>query len=201
MSTEAKRSRAEAAAETVGRLVGVAQRAFAEEGYAAVSLDALAARAGVTRGALHHHFGNKAGLFAAVLRGIDAEIGDELDRVWEAHPDPWTAFRACYHAYLDAVLAPTRRRIVFRDMPAVMGIEGVDLLMNSGFAQLVGDLRALTAAGRIAAADPEALAHLFNGAAMQLAFWAAEGDTDRVTRAHAALDAMFDGVTIGKGPA
>lgn len=196
MSTEAKRSRAEAAAETVTRLVGVAQRAFADEGYGAVSLDALAARAGVTRGALHHHFVNKAGLFAAVLRRIDAEIGEELDRVWEAHPDPWAGFRACYHTYLDAVLEPSRRRIVFRDMPAVMGIEGVDLLMNSGFAQLVKDLRGLIGAGRIVAADPEALAHLFNGAMMQLAFWAAEGDIGRVARAHAAMDAMFDGVTL-----
>jgi AcrR family transcriptional regulator len=194
---EARRSRAEAAAETMARLVGVAQGAFADEGYGAVSLDALAARAGVTRGALHHHFVNKAGLFAAVLRRIDAEIGEDLDRVWAAHPDHWAGFRACYHTYLDAVLAPSRRRIVFRDMPAVMGIEGVDLLMNSGFTQLVNDLRELIGAGRIVGADPEALAHLFNGAVMQLAFWAAEGDAGRVARAHAALDAMFDGVTRG----
>jgi AcrR family transcriptional regulator len=197
MSTDAKRSRAEAAAETVARLVGVAQRAFAEEGYAGVSLDALAAEAGVTRGALHHHFGNKTGLFAAVLRGIDAEIGAEIDGVWAAHEDPWAGFRACYHAYIDAVLEPSRRRIVFRDMPAVMGIEGIDLLMNSGFAQLVEDLQALMVAGRITGTDPEALAHLLNGAAMQLAFWAAEGDEGRRARAHAALELVFDGVTVG----
>jgi AcrR family transcriptional regulator len=196
MSTEGKQGRAAAAAETVARLVAVAHAAFAEEGYGAVSLDALAARAGVTRGALHHHFGNKAGLFRAVIERIDREIGEELDRVWASHPDPWDAFRACYHGYLDAVLEPLRRRIVFRDMPAVMGIEGVDLLMNSGFQQLVDDLRALITAGRIVTADPEALAHLFNGAAMQLAFWAAEGDEARRGRAHAALDAMFDGVTL-----
>lgn len=198
MSTEARRSRADAAAETVARLVGVAQMAFAEEGYGAVSLDGLAARAGVTRGALHHHFVNKAGLFAAVLRRIDTEIGEEIDRVWETHEDPWAGFRASYHTYLDAVLEPSRRRIVFRDMPAVMGIEGVNLLMNSGFAQLVDELRGLIGASRIAGTDPEALAHLINGAAMQLAFWAAEGDAGRVARAHAALDVMFDGVTRGR---
>jgi AcrR family transcriptional regulator len=197
MSTESKRSRAAAAAETVARLVAVAHTAFAEEGYGAVSLDALAARAGVTRGALHHHFGNKAGLFRAVIERIDIEIGEGLDRVWATHGDPWEAFRACYHGYLDAVLEPTRRRIVFRDMPAVMGIEGVDLLMNSGFQQLVEDLRGLIAGGRIVGADPEALAHLFNGAVMQLAFWAAEGDEARRGRAHSALEAVFDGVTLG----
>jgi AcrR family transcriptional regulator len=195
MSTDSKRSRAEAAAETMARLVAVAREAFAEEGYGAVSLDALAARAGVTRGALHHHFGNKAGLFRAVVEQIDAEIGGQLDEVWEAHEDDWAGFRACYHSYLDAVLTPARRRIVFRDMPAVMGLEGIDLLMNSGFAQVVEDLRGLIEARRITAADPEALAHLINGAAMQLAFWAAEGDAARVSRAHAALDAVFEGMT------
>jgi AcrR family transcriptional regulator len=195
MSTGRKQSRAEAAAETVARLVAVAQAAFAEEGYAAVSLDALAARAGVTRGALHHHFGNKAGLFRAVIERIDAEIGAGLDVLWDSREDPWAAFRDCYHAYLDAVLEPARQRILFRDLPAVMGIEGIDLLMNSGFQQLVDELRDLIAAGRITGADPEALAHLFNGAVMQLAFWAAEGDAGRVARAHAALEAMFDGVT------
>lgn len=201
MSTESKRSRAEAAAETMARLVAVARDAFAEEGYAAVSLDALAARAGVTRGALHHHFGNKAGLFRAVILRIDDEIGTQLDAVWAGHADPWAGFRACYHVYLDAVLAPARRRIVFRDMPAVMGLEGIDLLMNSGFQQLVDDLSDLIAAGRIAAIDPEALAHLFNGSVMQLAFWAAEGDGARVAKAHAALDVMFDGVTrMQEGP-
>lgn len=179
----------------MARLVAVAQDAFAEEGYAAVSLDALAARAGVTRGALHHHFVNKTGLFRAVIERIDAEIGTRIDAVWATHDDPWMAFRACYHSYLDAVLEPARRRIVFRDMPAVMGLEGIDLLMNSGFQQLVDDLRDLIAAGRIADTDPEALAHLFNGSVMQLAFWAAEGDSARVAKAHAALEVMFNGVT------
>ncbi len=179
----------------MARLVAVAQDAFAEEGYAAVSLDALAARAGVTRGALHHHFGNKTGLFRAVILRIDVEISAQIDAVWARRTDPWEGFQACYHSYIDAVLEPERRRIVFRDMPAVMGIEGVNLLMNSGFAQIVEDLRGLIAAGRITATDPEALTHLINGAAMQLAFWAAEGDAGRVAKAHAALDVLFDGMT------
>jgi AcrR family transcriptional regulator len=189
--------RARQAAETAERLIAAARTAFAERGFANVSLDALAAETGLTRGALHHHFVNKAGLFAAVLRAIDAEIEAELDAIWARNPDPWEGFRACYHHYLDAALRPDRRRILFQDAPAVMGIEAVDILMNSGLAQTVAAMGELVAEGRIARADPEAMTHLLNGATFQLAFWAAEHGPgeDRLPRAHAALDLVFGGMT------
>ncbi|MES2145676.1 MAG: helix-turn-helix domain-containing protein, partial [Pseudomonadota bacterium] len=112
MSIAAK-SRAEMAQDTTDRLIAVARHAFASDGFAAVSLDAVAAEAGVTRGALHHHFTNKAGLLEAVLRRIDAEIGAEIDLIWDATPDPWSAFQACFHTYLDAVLG---RAVLGRDV-------------------------------------------------------------------------------------
>ena len=195
--SNARKTRAEAAQETTDRLIAVAHRAFAERGFAEVSLDALAAEAGVTRGALHHHFGNKAGLFEAVLRRIDAEIAAEMQAEWESAPDAWASFRACFHIYLDAVLRPDRCRILFQDAPAVLGLKSVDILMESGFGEMVEDLRQLIAAGRIRAPDAEALGHLLNGATINLAFWAAEGDAaeNRPLRAHAALTALFDGLT------
>jgi AcrR family transcriptional regulator len=197
MSTDRK-SRAQAAQDTTDRLITVAQRAFADRGFAEVSLDALAAEAGVTRGALHHHFGNKAGLFEAVLRRVDAEIGAEVQALWQPNADPWQCFRACYHVYLDAVLRPERRRILFQDAPAVLGTKSVDILMESGFGEMVAELQDFIAGGRVRAPDGEALGHLLNGAAITLAFWAAEGppDEDRLPRAHAALAALFDGLTL-----
>lgn len=197
MSTDRK-TRAEAAQETTDRLITVAHRAFAEKGFAEVSLDALAAEAGVTRGALHHHFTNKAGLFEAVLRRIDAEIATEMDRVWAAEPDHWKGFRACFHAFLDTALHPDRRRILFQDAPAVLGIKSVDILMESGLGETVGDLRGFIAEGRIRGPDAEALGHLLHGAILTLAFWVAEGPPsgDRRARAHAALAALFDGLTL-----
>jgi len=191
-------SRAEAAEQTAARLVATARRAFAEQGFAAVSLDALAAEAGVTRGALHHHFTNKAGLFEAVLRAVDAEIGDELDRLYDAEPDRWRAFRICFHAYLDLALQPERRRILFHDAPAVLGTRAIEILMASGFATMVADLSLLRAEGRIRPIHPEAVAHVLNGAVMAQVMWLAdEGTTpDRRAAAHAALDAVFDGLTL-----
>jgi AcrR family transcriptional regulator len=191
-------TRAQAAQATTDRLIVAAHRAFAEHGFAEVSLDALAAEAGVTRGALHHHFGNKAGLFEAVLRRIDAEIAAEMQAVWDAKADAWEGFRACFHVYLDAVLRPDRSRILFQDAPAVLGMKAVDILMESGFGDMVADLQGLIASRRIRAPDAEALGHLLNGATINLAFWAAEGmaDDDRRGRAHAALAALFDGLRV-----
>lgn len=189
-----RRNRAEMAQETTARLLAVARRAFAEQGFADVSLDALSAEAGLTRGALHHHFGNKAGLFEAVLRGVDAEIGLELDLLWDSEPDPWLAFRACFHAYLDAILRPDRRRIALQDAPAVLGAKAFDILIDSGLSATIDSLDGLIAAGRLRAEDPVALAHLLNGATSNLAFWASEGGEDRLARAHAALDLVFDGL-------
>lgn len=197
MSTDRK-TRAEAAQLTTERLLTVAHQAFANRGFADVSLDALAAEAGVTRGALHHHFTNKAGLFEAVLRRIDAEIAAEMQVVWTATPDTWDGFRACFHVYLDAVLRPDRCRILFQDAPAVLGMKSVDILMESGFGTMVADLQGFIAKGRILAPDAEALGHLLNGATINLAFWAAEGapDENRRQRAHATLAALFNGLAV-----
>jgi AcrR family transcriptional regulator len=201
MSTNRK-TRAEAAQETTDRLIAVARRAFADRGFAEVSLDALAAEAGVTRGALHHHFGNKAGLFEAVLRRIDAEVAIEVQALWEPQADQWQCFRTCFHVYLNALLHPDRHRILFQDAPAVLGIKSVDILMESGFGEMVAELQTFIESGRIRGPDAVALGHLLNGATINLAFWAAEdaaGDNRR-DRAHAALAALFDGLTLPTVP-
>lgn len=197
MSTDRK-TRAQAAQETTERLITVARKAFAERGFAEVALDGLATEAGVTRGALHHHFTNKAGLFEAVLRRIDAEIGAEVRESWVARADHWRCFQACFHVYLDALLRPDRARIIFQDAPAVLGMKSVDILLDSGFGEVVSELNTFLAEGRIRGTDGEALGHLINGATINLAFWAAEAPEgeDRLPRAHAALTALFDGLTL-----
>lgn len=189
--------RAEAAELTALRLVATARMAFAVQGFAQVSLDALAAEAGVTRGALHHHFQNKMGLFEAVFRAVDAEIGAELDVIYDAQGDAWAGLKACYHAYLDLALRPDRARILFRDAPSVMGARAMEILMESGFATIVDDLAVLIAKGRLRPLDPVAVAHVLNGAVMAQVLWlaAAEAPTEtQRTAAHAALEAVFDGL-------
>ncbi|MGU1199780.1 TetR/AcrR family transcriptional regulator [Pseudomonas aeruginosa] len=71
----ARKPRAEMIEETRAKLIDAARRAFADNGYAGASMDELTASAGLTRGALYHHFGDKKGLLAAVVQmALEAEI-------------------------------------------------------------------------------------------------------------------------------
>jgi AcrR family transcriptional regulator len=197
MSTD-RRSRAEQAHETTERILAVARAVFTTQGVAQASLDAISAEAGVTRGALHHHFTNKAGLFEAVLRRMDAEVGDEIDAAWDPALPTWTAWRACFHQYLDAVLRPDRLRLFFLEGPAILGARAFDLLLTSGLSEVVEGLSDPEVRASLTIADAEAMAITLNGAALNLAFWVAEApkDADRMLRAHRMLDAVFDGLTL-----
>jgi AcrR family transcriptional regulator len=197
MSTVATpKRRAELSAETAERLIAAARRAFAEQGYAAASMDALCAEAGLTRGALYHHFGGKEGLLEAVVRRIDAEIGARLDAAFDAIPDPWAGFRACCATWLGLALEPETRRILLCDAPAVLGQRLREIDETSSIRPMADSLGALMTAGRVRPADPEALARLLNGAMVDAALWIAAADDpgEALAKARGALDALLDGL-------
>ena len=81
-------------AETRGKLIAAARKAFGEVGFAAASMDDFTAEAGLTRGALYHHFGDKKGLLEAVIKEIDADMGARLAEISGAADDPWEGFVA-----------------------------------------------------------------------------------------------------------
>ena len=155
MSEAARRSREEMSAVTTARLVAAARTSFARDGYAATSMDALCAEAGVTRGALYHHFGGKEGLLEAVVGQIDAEIGERLDDINQRHADPWEGFRACCHGWLDQALDPEVQRVFLKDAPAVLGERMRQMDEASSIAPLRDSLAELMDTGRIARTDLE----------------------------------------------
>ncbi|MFP8913850.1 TetR/AcrR family transcriptional regulator, partial [Pseudomonas aeruginosa] len=95
----ARKPRAEMIEETRAKLIDAARRAFADNGYAGASMDELTASAGLTRGALYHHFGDKKGLLAAVVQQIDDEMNLRLGAILAAGEDLWSGFRAYNRAY------------------------------------------------------------------------------------------------------
>ncbi len=108
-------------AATVTALLRAARRQFGAEGYDGTSLEAIAAEAGVTTGAVYHHFAGKKGLFLAVAELIEADL---LARALAAaHPDPLTAVGQAFVALVDAGAVPDVHRILFLDAPRVLGIE------------------------------------------------------------------------------
>lgn len=191
------RSRAEMIESTRAKLLAAARLAFRQAGYAATSMDDFTASAGLTRGALYHHFGDKKGLLAAVAAQIDDEIDQRLNDISARAPDTWTAFCERCRAYLRMALEPEIRRIVLQDARAVLG-PATDTAQQQCIASLSALLQRLMDEHAIDAADPQALAHLINGSLTDSAFWIADapdGET-RLEPALHALDLLLRGLLV-----
>lgn len=104
---------------TRGALLAAGRRLFAERGFADVPADEIVSAAGVTRGALHHHFGDKRGLFRTVFEQLEGEIVDDLGRLVGEGADELVP--RALAAFLDICERPDVRRIALTDAPAVLG--------------------------------------------------------------------------------
>lgn len=163
-------------AETRKKLIEVARRAFAEYGYADTSMDKLTAEAGLTRGALYHHFGDKRGLFAAVVDQIDSQMAEYAQQHREQPDDLWEGLLLEGQTYIQNALNPEFQRIVLRDGPAVLGDPAHWPSQNRCLQSTRECVEQLLAAERIKIVDPEVAAVLLNGAAMNAALWVASSE-------------------------
>lgn len=187
-------------AETRGKLIAAARKAFGEVGYAAASMDDFTAAAGLTRGALYHHFGDKKGLLEAVIWQIDAEMGTRLAEISAAADDPWEGFVAECVAYVEMALEPEIQRILLLDGPAVLGDPSSWPNQSGCIASLTESLRRLLDEGTIANADAEAMARLLSGAMLEASLWIANAADQEQTsgKAVGALRALLDGLLKSK---
>ena len=163
-------------AETRKKLIEVARRAFAEYGYADTSMDKLTAEAGLTRGALYHHFGDKRGLFAAVVDQIDSQMAEYAQQHLEQPDDLWEGLLLEGQTYIQNALNPEFQRIVLRDGPAVLGDPAHWPSQNRCLQSTRKCVEQLLTAEQIKIVDPEAAAVLLNGAAMNAALWVASSE-------------------------
>jgi AcrR family transcriptional regulator len=118
----APRTKAAQREATTAALISAARVLFAEKGYAGVGTEEIVQRAGVTRGALYHHFrGGKEDLFHAVLVQVSAETTQRVLAKADAAGDPWETLMVGVDAFLDASAIPEVQRIMLVDGPAVLG--------------------------------------------------------------------------------
>ncbi len=106
---------------TRGQLIEVATRLFAEHGYEGTSIEAVLSAAGVSRGALYHHFAGKEALFEAVVSAVSEQVTVELTETVQGCDDPLDAMRTAAVAWIDLAADPVIQRIVLVDAPSVLG--------------------------------------------------------------------------------
>ena len=116
-----RRTQAERSEATQAALIATARRLFAEGGYSGVSTEQIVRAAGVTRGALYHHFDGKAGLFRAVFEQIEAELAERFATEALSKEDPWEALVAGLDLFLEVCGEPEVRQIALLDAPSVLG--------------------------------------------------------------------------------
>ena len=192
-------SRPERGEATRDALLAAARALFAERGYAGVGTEEVVRRAGVTRGALYHHFRDKQDLFRAVFEQTEAEIVHAIGARVDGIADPMELLRTGVRAFLDACGDPVMMRIGVRDAPGVLGWEEWREIGNRhGLGLMTGGLGAAMDAGQIVRADVRTLAHLLLSALAEAALLIASADDPGAARAEVerTLLALLDGLRV-----
>ncbi|OJU49790.1 MAG: TetR family transcriptional regulator [Mesorhizobium sp. 61-13] len=121
-----RRSNRERTETTRTALLSAARRLFIEKSYAETATPDIVAAAGVTRGALYHHFADKQALFRAVVEQEAAQVAEEIERAAPASANARDALLQGGRAFVAAMAAPGRTRLLLLDGPAVLGRAAMD---------------------------------------------------------------------------
>jgi AcrR family transcriptional regulator len=158
----------------------------------------VTAQAGVTRGALAHHFEDKLALFLAVFDAVEQEL---LSAGGGPPPatavDAWSRFRAGVQGYLEAATRPDVQRITLVDGPSVLGWRRWrEIEEGYSLGALTAVLELAMAAGVVRRRPVEPLAHLILGSVIEAALLVANSDDPAGRRAEvgSALDDLLRGL-------
>ena len=169
-------------ATTKASLLFAARELFGARGFTDTSLDEVVARAGVTKGALYHHFRGKEDLFAAVYEQVQHEVSDRVVAEF-LRPDAWEALQLGCDLWIDAHLDASVQRIAMREARAVLGWEAVrNVESRFGAVPLRGVLRRAVRQGRIAAFPLRPLALMLMGTLTEACFYVADADDQAQAR-------------------
>jgi AcrR family transcriptional regulator len=200
-----RRKQGERAAATREALMVAARRLFTERGYDNVGTEEIVRAAGVTRGALYHHFGGKAELLEAVYERLEAESTERVARVvlGSELDSPLEAMVAGVEAFLDECAEPELQRIALHDAPAVLGWDRWrEIAAANGLGLIEASLAAAIEAGEIRPLPVRPMAHLLLGALDEAAMLVAR-DSDPVARAEVTtvLLVLLESFAVGERPA
>ncbi|MGH2838481.1 MAG: TetR/AcrR family transcriptional regulator [Thermoleophilaceae bacterium] len=184
---------------TRAALVAAARELFAERGYAGVGTEEIVGRAGVTRGALYHHFTDKEDLMRAVLHDLNRELAETSATAALKETDQWRQILAAVNAFLDACTDPAIQRIVMTDAPSVLGWEEWrEIDTQYGLGLIKASLEQAMETGLIARQPVDPLAHLLVGALDEAAMYISRAPDTGVARREMgqSIERMFEGLRV-----
>ena len=166
---------------------------FTTQPYPEITGLQICVRAGVTRGALQHHFGSKLGLFVAIFDGLQ---GDGASRVADAladNDDPWEQARAAIVVLLDVYTDAEYQAVVLKEAPGAIGWQRWRERYRDNFADLVHELIGRFTAAGLIKHSPAMLTATMHAALTELSFEIARSNDPPHTRtaALALLDELM----------
>jgi AcrR family transcriptional regulator len=168
------------------QVIRAARELFSARGYAAVGTNELVERAGVTRGAMYHHFREKRDVFRAVYEQVEQELVEKTAATMQGTDDPWEILVTGTRAFFDACTDPALRQIGLIDGPAVLGWqEWREIGRRYVFGLVTFGLQNAMDAGVLRRADVDQLAHLLIGALGEAAMVLASADDPEAARQQA----------------
>jgi AcrR family transcriptional regulator len=179
---------------TRAALIGVATGLFAANGYDRTAIPAVLDAAGVSRGALYHHFASKEALFEAVLQAVEAQATLKVTRAAGGATDPLDGLRRGCAAYLAMCRDPVVRQISLIDAPAVVGWERWrEIDEQHAFGLVKAAIAAIAADGRVKPELVDVMAHMVLAALLEVALLVARADQGRIAirRGKEAIDELL----------
>jgi len=178
-----RRTQEERSRTTQAALLAAARELFAEHGFTATGREQIAEQAGVSRGALYHHFGSKERLFRAVVEQLEEELGAQVMVAAARSDDAAEQLRLGCMAFLDACLDPAVRRVVLIEAPVVLGwYQWHEIDEQQPVLRVTHALKAVVASGQMAPVAVEPLAHLLLGALNEAAMLVAHAAKPKAAR-------------------
>ena len=181
------------------QLVAAGRKLFGSVGFAATKATDIAELAGVTRGALLHHFVDKEGLFASVLEGVEDGVAERVGAAALKVSDPLGCLELGFGAFLTECLNPEITQIMLIDGPSVLGWEAWHRIDSRyGYQPVLDVVRGAVAAGQLAPDDPESLAYLLLGALAEAGTIIGQSDDREAMRVRmaASLVRLIEGLRI-----
>jgi AcrR family transcriptional regulator len=167
--------RVENGRKTTTNLKKIARRMFSKRGYGNTSMEEIVQEAGVTRGALYHHFSGKKELFLRVFEDALDDVAKYVAKPPAEARTTWEKLLAANYAYLIACVDPKLQQIILIDAPAILGWDvwrRVDEERSMHI--LKGLLTKLMDEGVIESMPVDALAHVISGAVNESVLWVAQ---------------------------